>query len=253
MNATAATRLMHAVLDGEATPAEARELEGLLEADPALRERFGEWRAMFDAMQRMPQAYPPEGLVAAVMANIPQIPAGGGSQLPARSGVIGVASDTSRDFPDTAIPIHRSTRSMASLGDRAMTEQAGSQFSRRKIWVAVGLAAVAVAVVGGYAFDIPPSAKDAVGTIVPAQRYQAPQPKAQDIQVGQPGSQTSPINPTLQGEAAGGVGAGGVGAGGVGAGGVGAGGVGAGGVGAGGVGASGVGAGGVGAGQGGQK
>ncbi|MBK6395395.1 MAG: hypothetical protein IPF73_12500 [Betaproteobacteria bacterium] len=74
MSATAATRLMHAVLDGEATPAEALELEGLLEADPALRERYVEWQAMFDAMQRMPQAYPPEGLVAAVMANIPHSP-----------------------------------------------------------------------------------------------------------------------------------------------------------------------------------
>ena len=74
MSANAATRLMHAVLDGEATPAEARELEGLLEADPALRERYGEWQAMFDAMQRMPRAYPPEGLVATIYYGRPGTP-----------------------------------------------------------------------------------------------------------------------------------------------------------------------------------
>ena len=63
--------LMHAVLDGEATPDEARELEHALAADPATRRRFEDWRELWDGLGRIEQAYPPEGLVASVMADLP--------------------------------------------------------------------------------------------------------------------------------------------------------------------------------------
>ncbi|MBK7332239.1 MAG: hypothetical protein IPI87_07605 [Betaproteobacteria bacterium] len=194
---------MHAVLDGEATPAEARELEGLLEADPALRERYGEWQAMFDAMQRMPRAYPPEGLVAAVMANIPHVPAGPGSQLSAHSRVIGVTSDSHRAIPETSAPILRSPRAMAPPGGM-MSDQQNTSSSKRKIWIGAGIAAIAVIVVGGYALDVPPASKDAVGTIVPAQRFVAPQPKAEEIQVGLPAGRprVSPIEPSTPSDVA---------------------------------------------------
>jgi anti-sigma factor RsiW len=192
MSANAATRLMHAVLDGEATPAEARELEGLLEADPALRERFGEWRAMFDAMQRMSRAYPPEGLVAAVMANIPHVPAAPGSQLSPHSRVIGVISDSHRAIPETSAPILRSPRAMAPPGGY-MSDQQTNPSSKRKIWIGAGIAAIAVIVVGGYALDVPPASKDAVGTIVPAQRFVAPQNTAVDLAV-RPRTEPGPGN-----------------------------------------------------------
>ncbi|MBK6395396.1 MAG: hypothetical protein IPF73_12505 [Betaproteobacteria bacterium] len=58
-------------------------------------------------------------------------------------------------------------------------------------------------VVGGYALDGPPASKDAVGTIVPAQRFVAPQPKAAEIQVGQPGTpRSSPIDPSAPSDVA---------------------------------------------------
>ena len=68
---------MHAVLDGEATPAEAGELDRLLAADPAARARFDDWSGCSTGSRRVPKAFPPEGLVAAVMAEIPQPPGGG--------------------------------------------------------------------------------------------------------------------------------------------------------------------------------
>ena len=180
MNAAATTRLMHAVLDGEATPAETHELDRLLDADAALRERYAEWQTMFDAMQRMPRAYPPEGLVAAVMANIPHSPARPGSQLSAQSRVIGVTSDSHRAIPESSAPILRSPRAMAPPGGY-MSDQQTNPSSKRKIWIGAGIAAIAVIVVGGYALDVPPASKDAVGTIVPAQRFVAPQNTAVDL------------------------------------------------------------------------
>ena len=192
MNAASVTRLMHAVLDGEATPDEARDLDRLLEADQALRERFGEWRAIFEAMGRVSPAYPPEGLVAAVMANIPQFPARPGSQLPAHSPVFGVTSDPHRAIPATSAPILRSPRAMAPPGGM-MSDQQELPSSKRKIWIGAGIAAVAVIVVGGYALDVPPGSKDAVGTIAPAQRFVAPQNTAVDL-AARPRTEPGPGN-----------------------------------------------------------
>ena len=192
MQAHESDRLMTLVLDGEATPDETARLERELASDPALRARYAAWQGLFDTMRRLPPVHPPEGLVAHVLANIPHSGAPPGSKLPAASRVLGVGSDT-------VSSIRRSTRPMASLGGN-MSEQSIGSFSKRKFWIGAGVAAVAVVVVGGYALDIPPTSKDTAGTIVPAQRYQATQPKAADIQVGLPtGTQTSPTDPTLQG------------------------------------------------------
>ena len=62
---------MHAVLDGEATPGEARELERLLAADPAARAEFDDLQRLFDGLKAVPMAFPPEGLVSSVMADLP--------------------------------------------------------------------------------------------------------------------------------------------------------------------------------------
>jgi anti-sigma factor RsiW len=50
MHAHDADKLMTLVLDAEATPDEAVELERQLAADPVLRERFAVWMGLFDAM-----------------------------------------------------------------------------------------------------------------------------------------------------------------------------------------------------------
>ncbi|MGC1818831.1 MAG: hypothetical protein WA900_14390, partial [Casimicrobiaceae bacterium] len=82
---------MNLVLDDEATDEEARELEQRLAADSDARSRFEELQRLFDGLESIPQAFPPEGLVASVMANIPQIPLPGrhSDQLLPRRGVIG--------------------------------------------------------------------------------------------------------------------------------------------------------------------
>ena len=64
-------RLMHAVLDGEATSGEARDLEQLLDLEPVARSHFEELKALFDELGSVPKPFPPEGLVAAVMARVP--------------------------------------------------------------------------------------------------------------------------------------------------------------------------------------
>ena len=84
------TTLMHAVLDGEATPAETRELERHLAAEPEARAEFDSLRALFDELKGMPQAFPPEGMFASVMAGLTS------SQLSAPSRVI---SKTTQAFP----------------------------------------------------------------------------------------------------------------------------------------------------------
>ncbi|HET8830466.1 MAG TPA: hypothetical protein VFN86_00230, partial [Casimicrobiaceae bacterium] len=74
MNFSHTDELMHLVLDGEATPAESRELEQRLSTDASARARFDELRYVFDGLGQVPQAFPPEGLIASVLANIPQNP-----------------------------------------------------------------------------------------------------------------------------------------------------------------------------------
>jgi anti-sigma factor RsiW len=76
MNNSELVRLMHAALDGEATPAEALELDRQLAADPAARTRFEDLKQLFEALRRVPKMFPPEGLVAAVTTAIPRRPAG---------------------------------------------------------------------------------------------------------------------------------------------------------------------------------
>ena len=80
---TASTdRLIHLVLDGEATPDERRTLERLAAADPDVAERQADARRLLAALDGLPQKHPPEGLVAAVMAKIPQKPSSGPGRQP---------------------------------------------------------------------------------------------------------------------------------------------------------------------------
>ena len=71
MNPKELAELMHAVLDGEATAAQKRALERQLASDPAARSEFDALRGIFSELEALPPADPPEGLVAAVMAELP--------------------------------------------------------------------------------------------------------------------------------------------------------------------------------------
>ena len=59
MNHSQLTELMHAVLDGEATAAQKRELERRLTSDPAARLEYDALRAIFFDLKTLPSVYPP--------------------------------------------------------------------------------------------------------------------------------------------------------------------------------------------------
>jgi anti-sigma factor RsiW len=206
MNNLERAQLMDAVLDGEATEAEARELARLLAADPAARTEFDQLRRLFDGLSRVPKAFPPEGLVAAVMANIPQNspPQGRPDQLSLRSRVIGLvwmkARGTSPGKSATELPAHQPG---IYLREWKMNEQNSSPLRKRNVLIGGAIAVAAALVALSYTIDFPPGAQNTVGTIVPAQRFHAAQPTAQEINVGgQSAAQVTPIKATSQSDLA---------------------------------------------------
>jgi hypothetical protein len=184
MRASELDRLMTAALDGEATPDEAAALERALADDPVLRERYAAWQRLFDALARVPAPHPPEGLVAAVMANIPAAGRPADDQLTSPSPIFGVGSNP------------------FSLGG-TMSEQTSGSFNKRKLVIGVGLAAIAVVVIAGYSLDMSPASKDAVGTIAPAERFVKPQATAVDVPQGAPRPSGTPLVPPSADAAAG--------------------------------------------------
>ncbi|NDP42770.1 MAG: hypothetical protein GZ089_08660, partial [Aromatoleum sp.] len=254
MNHSEYTPLMHAVLDGEATPDGARELDRLLAADPAARAQFDDLKRLFDELSRVPQEHMPEGLLAAVMASVPQRQARRGvvHQLFSWPRVIRHNStEASGTIPGKAATVHRVSQRDPHFRGKDMSEQQSGSFGNRKVWIGAGIAAAAAVLAVSFGIDFPPGGTDTAGTIVPAQRYRAPQTTTDDVKLGgQSGGQSGSI-PTDTGAAganAGGANAGGANAGGANAGGANAGGANAGGANAGGANAGGANAGGANAG-----
>ena len=171
------TELMHAVLDGEASDAEARELEIRLAADPAARAEFEDWKGLFEALDAVPKEHAPEGLVASVTAAMPEAPGAAPQPFPGRRVLGHTSFGISRRDP---------TRSVT------MTEQSSRRiFAHRKAWLGGGIAAAAAVVVAQIAFDFP-LPKDVVGTVIPAQRYRAAQNGSEQVQLGTPAVQAAP-------------------------------------------------------------
>ena len=146
MNPTERTRLMHAALDGEATPEETRALERLLAANSAARAEYDELRRLFDALSRVPKAYPPEGLVASVMARVPQHGGGQGRrQLFTWPGVIGLRSkEAPGSSQGTSARVHRVSPQGPHFRSENMSEDKNGSFGKRKFWIGGGIAAAAV-------------------------------------------------------------------------------------------------------------
>ena len=197
------TQLMYVVLDGEATSDEARELDRLLAADPAARVEFEELRSLFEELSRVPKAFPPEGLVAAVMASVPRRPAptDDSAQPFAQSRVISQSSMEARDASRGRSTVHRVSPRGTYIREQSMSEHK-SGFGRRNLLIGGGVAAVAALFAVLYITDSPPGMQSAVGTIVPAQRYRAPQNTADDVKLGNTsGTQSGQINPAQTGAA----------------------------------------------------
>ncbi len=187
MNPTQRTRLMHAALDGEATSEETRDLERVLAADPSARSEYDELRRLFDALSRVPKAFPPEGLVASVMARVPQ-PGSGQSrlrQLFNRPGVIGLRSNEAPGSSQGTSPrVHRVSPQGPHFRSENMSEDKNGFFGKRKVWIGGGIAAAAVILAVSSGVEFPPFNKDTVGTIVPAQRFRADQPATSGVAGG---------------------------------------------------------------------
>ena len=180
------TERIQAVLDGVATPEQALELERQLAADASARAEFEQWHRLFVALERVPQASPPEGLVAAVTAaashrldSIRDF-----NQLSAPANVIGYRHpEGRRSVSWIGATIRRPSRSGPQGESENMSEQQRIGFGTRKLWVggAISALVVAVAMVG---FDLPPKSESIVGTIAPAERYRAPQDNTEAVKLG---------------------------------------------------------------------
>jgi len=196
------TELMHAVLDGEASAAEARELEMRLAADPAARAEFDDWQRLFHALGEVAQEHAPEGLVASVTSALPSPPR--------------TADDRGQPSPDRRVLGHalfgfprrvfgesramQAPRLAPSTPTRSVTMTQQSRiFAHRKAWLGAGIAAAAAVVVAQVAFDFP-VAKDVVGTVAPAERYRAAPNGSEDVRLGVPAGSTA--NSTATNEAA---------------------------------------------------
>ena len=174
------TALIHAVLDGEASDAEKRELEMRLSADPAARAELEDWKRLFEALDAMPKEHAPEGLVASITAAMPVPP--------------GATDAAGQPFPVPRVLGHTPAGILRRVPTRSVTmsEQSSRRtFANRKAWVGGGIAVAVAVVVTQVALDFPLS-KDVVGTIIPAQRYRAVQNGSEQVQVGTRADQAAP-------------------------------------------------------------
>jgi hypothetical protein len=190
---------MHLVLDGAATPDEAAELERDLSADPAARAEYARLEALFAGLAAIPGAHPPEGLVAAVMAAVPDQPptrggVGGSVQLFDESGVIGETSDT-------ILPMGRGRAGSVEPVVQPKFYFKGESMNgqqKRNVWIGGGVAAVAAVLLVSFGMNVPPRSSDTAGTIAPAQRYRADQNTSDNVNAAQAGGQTMQVVPRGQ-------------------------------------------------------
>jgi uncharacterized protein YjbI with pentapeptide repeats len=162
-------RLMHAVLDGQASPDEARALEARLAADPDAQAEFEAWRSLFGQLRHVPQADAPADLLPSIRAALRP------HQLSAPSSVIEHGLHNNRSFGILS--------TLRRLLWPAPSEEFGRMSINRKLVAGGAFAAVAVGI-AAIVFDYPPKSQDVMGTIAPAERYRAPQAGAEAVKLG---------------------------------------------------------------------
>ena len=153
MNETQTEELMHAVLDGEATEPETRELERLLAADATARARFEELKRLFNALEGVPEATPPAAIVERILAQ---------TRMPA-------ARQAERDQLSGFSRVRDAFGQLLS-GGTTMSQPQNGNARRRNTWIGIGLAAVGAVLFGHYVLDIPTGSENLSGTVAPAQR-----------------------------------------------------------------------------------
>jgi len=175
-NNTEATKLMHAVLDGGASPEERSALERALAADPQARAEFDGLRRMFAQLDAMPHYAPPPGFAERVVVLQRSMAAGDPArQLFSPSGVIGPSGkDISVRNPSVNVTRPR-TPSESIWGNWQMA------MSKRGMWIVGGVAAAVAAMFIGGVVDFPASGDKATGTIAPAKKVRGEQPGTDDV------------------------------------------------------------------------
>jgi anti-sigma factor RsiW len=184
--------LMHAVLDGECSLEQRAELDRLLAADPEARAKFSALRALFGAMSQLPEVEPPADLLDAALSRFDAIHENSDDsrQLFGQSRVI---YPTTQGLKRQKRPANRFFEFIHSIMESSMNPQPSfiSTTKGRLIIAAGAVAALAVVVFISQSVNWPTSDKDTVGTIVPADRYQAPQTGGDDVSGGGAASATS--------------------------------------------------------------
>ena len=167
MQTTHIDELMHAVLDGEASEPQARELERHLAIDSKSRARFEELKRLFGALEGVPEATPPADIVERILAR---------ASL-ARRGDPG---------PDQLFGFSRVRDAFGQLlTGGTMSQPQNGNARRRNIFIGIGLAAVGAVLFGHYVLDIPNGGDNLSGTVAPAQRYRSTeQVKPADVRLG---------------------------------------------------------------------
>lgn len=187
MDARRLHELMHAVLDGEATPEERDELERWLERDEAAFREYAALRSLFATLAEQPVFEPPKDLVERIAAALPVEPARA-AEIPDQ------LSDAPRVI--AARPQRTGWASRLSTIVRWLfqsdttTTESWTMNANRRIWVG-GAAAAAAVGIAMFAFDYPPKSQDVLGTVVPAERYRAPQAGAEAVKLGTPSAATT--------------------------------------------------------------
>ena len=185
MNADQLTGCMHAVLDGTATPEQAMLLASVLASDAEAAEEFESWKAVFRGLAAIAPAHPPEGLVAAIEASIPMRPPRTADRFAAPDQLLPLASVVASTQP-RGIELPARFRALFQRPSRPnSTQEHGQMNVNRKYWAGGAIVVVALGVavlVSGY----PPKSDNLLGTVVPAERYRAPQAGAEAIKLGEP-------------------------------------------------------------------
>jgi anti-sigma factor RsiW len=187
-------QLMHEVLDGEASADDARALDRLLATDPEARAEYEELRRLFEGLNAVPMAVPPEGLLAETLAKVAPQHKRRHRLRQLSSGWRVFISDSRRPRDRPRVAAARTQHSIQgehNRGNAVMSEFSGKQ----RLLIGAGVAVAAV-VVGAWYFDVPPS-QDMSGTIAPANRSVAAQPGAADMTVASQGNvQPVPVSVT---------------------------------------------------------
>jgi hypothetical protein len=163
--------LMFAVLDGEGTPEEVRELERILAEDGGARAEYEAVRRFFALLQGVPQVDPSPGVATAVER----------FQLSGPPRVSSPGAESGKSLLRKQEGISRIPR--ISYGLPAKEKTMSRNDSKLALWIGTGVAAAAV-LISAFVFKFPPGGENVSGTVVPAQRYRAEQIKAEDVKLG---------------------------------------------------------------------